>query len=335
MPRTYDVYGLGHALVDLQYTVSTDFLDDQAIAKGLMTLIDGDRQQALFQALPAAPVRSSSGGSAANTLIALAGFGGSSYYACLVAGDRWGDFYLDDLHRAGVHCDPSARGRDRTGQCIVLITPDADRTLNTFLGASAALGPAQVDAHHIAASRYIYLEGYLLSSDAGFAACRRAQSLARDHGTAVSLTLSDPFAVESCRPRFEHLVEAGVDLLFANEEEARSFTGAGDTPSAARLLAQRASTVCITCGAAGAILCEGDQSVHIPGVAVEAVDTTGAGDTFAGGVLYGLTHGHDPAAAGALGCYAAAQVVARFGPRLEEPLKDRIDAILNTATNEE
>ncbi|NKB65476.1 MAG: adenosine kinase [Candidatus Latescibacteria bacterium] len=335
MSRQYDVYGLGHALVDLQYKVSTDFLAAQNITKGIMTLIDGDRQQTLFQALPEIPVESASGGSAANTMIALAGFGGSSYFACLVADDHWGDFYLQDLRQAGVHSNPGSRGSDRTGQCIVMITPDADRTLNTFLGASAALGPAQVDQKAIAASHYIYLEGYLLSSDGGFEACRLAQRLAQRNDTAVSLTLSDPFAVESCRQRFEQLVETGVDLLFANEEEARSFTGAEDTATAVDLLTQRVGTACVTCGRAGAVLGRGAQRVAIPGLAVEAVDTNGAGDAFAGGTLYGFTHGHDLAAAGTLGCYAAAQVVSRLGPRLETSLKDHINTILATANSEE
>jgi len=328
MSRKHDVYGVGHALVDTQYAVSTGSLDQLGIDKGIMTLIDEERQQAIVQALPGAPIASASGGSAANTMIGVAGFGGRACYACLVGKDKWGDFYLEDLERAGVHCRPANRSAGRTGQCVVLITPDADRTLNTFLGVSSTIGPEQLEEEVIAASRYVYLEGYLLSSDRGFAACRQAQELARKRGAALSLTLSDPSAVDVCRERFVNLVDSGVDLLFCNEDEARAYTGLQEREAACRVLADAVPAVCITCGPEGAILYENHQRLHVPGVPVEAVDTTGAGDLFAGGVLFGLTHGYSLEEAGRLGSYAAAQVVARYGPRLERALQEEIDAIL-------
>ena len=328
MSRKYDVYGVGHALVDIQYTVSTDFLEELGIDKGVMTLVDEERQQTLFQALRDEPIASASGGSAANTMIGVAGFGGRAYYACQLGKDEWADFYQQDLERAGVSSDPANRVSGRTGQCVIFITPDADRTLNTFLGVSSDIGPQQLREETIADSQHVYLEGYLLSSDSGFAACRRAQTLARKHGTAVSLTLSDPFMVTSCKERFVELVDNGVDLLFCNEDEARAYTGLQEREAACRALTDLVKVACITCGAEGAVIYEQDQRTHVPGVPVEALDTTGAGDLFAGGLLFGITNGYNLADAGKLGSYAAAQVVARYGPRLSHSLEDEIDAIL-------
>ncbi|MFH1574148.1 MAG: adenosine kinase [Acidobacteriota bacterium] len=328
MSHRYDVYGVGHALVDVQYAVSPEFLARLGIDKGVMTLIDQERQQALQAALGQQPITSASGGSAANTMIGVAGFGGSAYYTCQVGQDDWGAFYLRDLGKAGVCSNPANRIAGRTGQCTVFITPDADRTLNTFLGVSSTIGPERLEEEVIAASKYLYMEGYLLSSDSGYAVCRQAQDLARKHGTAVSLTLSDPFMVGSCKERFVALVEKGVDLLFCNEEEARAYTGHTDPETACRALAAAVGTSCVTCGAEGAIFYAQDRRIQIPGVQIEAVDTTGAGDLFAGGVLFGITHGFSLEEAGKLGSHAAAQVVAQYGPRLQRSLREEIGAIL-------
>jgi sugar/nucleoside kinase (ribokinase family) len=322
MARAYDVYGVGHALVDLQYRVAPDFLARLGIAKGVMTLVDQERQQAIIDALDSNPVASASGGSAANTLIGVARFGGRACYACLIGRDGWGDFYQQDLERAGVASHPANRVDGRTGQCLVLITPDADRTLNTCLGVSSAMGPSQLQEAAIAASHYLYLEGYLLSADSGFAACLAALDLARRHRTAISLTLSDPFMVSAFRGRFARLLEEGIDLLFCNEEEARAYTGENQRQAAARALGEHVPTACVTCGAQGAIIYAHGRPLALPGVLVQAIDTTGAGDLFAGGVLFGLTHGFSLEEAGRLGSYAAAQVVARYGPRLDQDLSD-------------
>ncbi len=300
------------------------------VEKGIMTLIDAERQQVLFHALTEKePVLRASGGSAANTMIAVARFGGRAYYACQLGQDELGDFYQRDLEEAGVNSNPANRGPGKTGQCLVLITPDADRTLNTFLGASHKMGPEQLQEEVIADSHYVYLEGYLLSSDQGFAACCHAQKLARRHRTAISLTLSDPSMVISCKDRFSRLLEGGVDLLFGNAEEARAFTGQEDPEDACRALGERVASACVTCGPEGAIVHAEGQPTRIPGVRVKAVDTTGAGDTFAGGVLFGITHGFDLHTAAKLGSYAAAQVVSCYGPRLECSLAEEINPILN------
>lgn len=329
MTRTYDVYGVGHALVDIQYQVAPEFLAEYQIEKGVMTLVDEARQRTLTAAVGRDPIAAASGGSAANTLIGVACYGGRTYYACLTGRDAWGDFYQRDLKAAGVATHSANRGAGKTGQCLVFITPDADRTLNTFLGISRALGPAQLQEEVIADSQYLYIEGYLLGSDAGFAAAARAQQMAQRHGTAVALTLSDPFAVQTFRARFDALLQGGVDLLFCNAEEALASTGRGDREAAGTALAAQVGMAYVTCGADGALVFAADALCRVPGLPVQAIDTNGAGDLFAGGVLYGLSHGYSSLDAARLGCYAAAQVVTRFGPRLEQSLADRIDSILS------
>ncbi|MBN98950.1 MAG: adenosine kinase [Gemmatimonadetes bacterium] len=328
MSVTYDVYGIGHALVDIQHRISVDFLAKLQIEKGIMTLVDEGRQLELIQALNEDPVKSASGGSAANTMIGIAQFGGRAYYAYQVGQDEWGKFYQDDLEKAGVQSNTANRVKGPTGKCLVFITPDADRTLNSFLGVSGNLGPEQIEEDAISASKFIYLEGYLLSSENGFAACCRAQQLAQKHQTAVSLTLSDPAMVSFCKERFEQIIEGGVDLLFCNEEEAQALTGAANREGSGRALAARVRSACITCGADGALIYGDGQRFDIPGFPVKAVDTTGAGDMFAGGVLFGLTNGFGFSDAGKLGSYAAAQVVARYGPRLEANFQNEAPKIL-------
>lgn len=326
--KRYDVYGVGHALVDVQYAVDAALLSQLAIEKGVMTLIDQPRQEELARALAQAPIASCSGGSAANTMIGVAMFGGSAYYACQVGDDEWGDFYLRDLEAAGVGASPRCRIAGITGQCTVLITPDADRTLNTFLGVGSTIGPERIEEDIVADSRYVYLEGYLVGTDNGMETCRTAQRLAQAHGVPVAVTLSDPMVVDSARDRFTELAEAGIDLLFCNADEAMAYTGASGREAAALKLSKAVSRICVTCGPAGALLYEGGERFMVPGVPAQAVDTTGAGDLFAGGVLFGLTHGYSFTDAGRLGAYAAAQVVARYGSRLDSKLVDELDIIL-------
>ena len=328
MSTNYDVYGVGHALVDVQYSVPIQFLQSTGVEKGVMTLVDDQRQEELTAALDQDAIASASGGSAANTMIGVARFGGRAYYACEIGDDSWGDFYSEDLRIAGVESNPANRRKGRTGRCMVFVTPDADRTLNTYLGVSSQIGPAQLEEKKIAESSYIYLEGYLLSSDDGFDACCTAQQLAQKHDTKVSLTLSDPFMVESFKERFARLVREGVDLLFCNESEAMAYCASSDRSEACATLAAAVGSVCITCGPEGAVLANGVSTCQIPGIEIDAVDTTGAGDMFAAGVLFGITHGFSLENAGKLGSYSAGLVVSRYGPRLVEHLDNKIDEIL-------
>ena len=325
----YDVYGIGHALVDLQFSVEDALLRELGVPKGLMTLVDADRRREILDRIASDPVNRASGGSAANTVITVARFGGRSRYAFQVGDDAWGHFYRRDLSAAGVDSSPACQIRGETGQCLVMVTPDAERTMQTFLGASGTMGPHQVDPDAIAASRFAYLEGYLLTTDPGFQACRLASSIARDRGIEVSLTLSDPSVVATFRDRFEGLATDGVDLLFCNEEEAAVFTGLDDREEAARRLADRVSRVLVTLGAGGTLTAEGGSPPRlVPGVGTTAVDTTGAGDTFAGGVLHGLSRGLSLEEAAKLGNYAAATVVSVFGPRLTTDIGPLVEEIL-------
>ena len=323
-----DVYGIGHALVDLQYPVDTAFLRDHGIAKGVMTLVNEDRQAELQAALAPSAVNSASGGSAANTMIALARYGGRAHYAFRVGDDQWGDYYCRDLSEAGVDSGAAAQGRGKTGQCMVFVTPDADRTMNTFLGASAGIGPIQVEHEVLRRSRFVYLEGYLLTSHPGMELCDLARRLARNEEVGVSLTLSDPAIVEAFGERFHQLVDSGVDLLFCNEEEALVFTGAAELERAVSELAHRVPIAVVTRGAEGALVGVGKTRVQVDAVPVQAVDTTGAGDSFAGGFLFGICRDFGIADSARLGCFAAAEVVSKLGPRLERTLVKEIETIL-------
>ncbi|MDA0336801.1 MAG: adenosine kinase [bacterium] len=325
----FDVCGIGHALVDVQYSVTPDTLTDLGVTKGVMTLVDGDRRRDIVTGLGDTLVNKASGGSAANTMITVARFGGRAHYAFQVGDDELGSFYRKDLEAAGVASNPTAIQSGATGECLVFVTPDADRTMNTFLGASATMGPHQVDEAVIHASSYAYLEGYLMTTESGLAACQSAAATARVAATIVSLTLSDPFVVSAFKAGFDSIMESGIDLLFCNEDEARAFTGLDDRAAAAGALAQRVPRVCVTLGPDGALIIDGDGRPEIvAGFATRAIDTTGAGDTFAGGVLYGLTHGLSLSQSALLGNYGAAHVVSAFGPRPTALLADHIDDIL-------
>ncbi len=328
MSRTYDVYGIGNALVDIQYRVTPDRLQALRMNKGFMTLIDAGRRDEIMAALRNSPTERSSGGSAANTLIGLANLGGRAAYACKVGPDADGDFYLTDLATAGVESKTLNRGNGPTGTCLVLITPDADRTMNTYLGVSADIGPEQLDAAIIRQSQYFYIEGYLLSLDAGFEAVLLGQHLAQTCGTRVALTLSDPFIVNVFGERVRQLVKNGVDLLFCNELEAQAYSGIKHTADACAALAREVKQCAVTCGPDGALLGNAGAILSVPGFKVNAVDTNGAGDLFAGALLFGLTHGYNLAQSAKLATYASSRIVAQYGPRLNTSLKNQVAQIL-------
>jgi len=326
---SFDVYGLGNALVDIQYQVDPEFFKEMDIDKGVMTLIEEDRQLALINSLGGKELARSSGGSAANTMISVANCGGSGYYACKVANDADGDFYLKDLEAAGVRSSLSNRGEGITGKCLVMITPDADRTMNTFLGITATFGPDQIEKAVIAQSKYIYIEGYLVAGDSGFEAAQLAQKLAKECGVKVSLTLSDPFITSTFMERMQTLVNDGVDLLFCNDDEAKMFTETESVDDACQALGDRVGAFAVTCGADGARVQDGGDVFHAPGFKVEAVDTNGAGDSFAGAYLAAVTNGYTPEQGAKLATYVSSRVVSKFGPRFEEKLnKEKIDGIL-------
>lgn len=328
MSNRNDVYGIGNALVDIQYEVDPAFLKKAGIDKGVMTLVDEKRQQEIIDGIEHPPLKQSSGGSAANSMIAMARLGGKAIYACKVGSDPLADFYLQDLEAAGVAVAGDNRADGTTGRCLVLITPDAERTMNTFLGITGSFGPEQLDEGRIAESAYLYIEGYLLSSDSGFAAAQAAQKHAHKHNTRVALTLSDPFIVGAFRERVADLLSAGVELLFCNDVEARAWTGKEEIDAACEALAGEVKRFAVTCGSEGARVRDGGRTIALPGFRVEAIDTNGAGDAFAGAYLYGMTHGHDAPTSGRIANYAASRVVSKFGPRLDASITDGLKRVL-------
>ena len=319
MTNRYDVYGLGNALVDIVTEVDLDFFIKNGIEKGVMTLVDAKRQHQLIDSIDMKSSKMSCGGSAANTIIGVSQFGGKGYYSCLVAKDDLGRFFLQDLKRNGVDTNltPEKCPPGITGKVLVMTTPDAERTMNTFLGISSHLSPEHLDENALINSTYVYLEGYLVTSPTGLEAMKEAKKIAERNGIKTALTFSDPSMVKYFSAQMGQVVGASVDLLFCNEEEAMIYTGTDNVAEARHKLKDVARHFVITMGANGAIIYDGDTFINIEPYKVKALDTNGAGDMFAGAFLFGITHGHSYAEAGKLASLASSRVVTQFGPRLE------------------
>ena len=328
--KRYKVYGIGNALVDTEIQVQDEELESMGVEKGLMTLVDEKRQHDLTNRLRGHLVTANraSGGSAANSMIATARFGGPTFYSCKVASDDNGDFYLADLEAAGVtHNWNGSRQSGITGRCLVLISPDAERSMNTYLGISETLAQSELDPSAIEQSEYVYIEGYLVTSPTGRNAAIKARELAEAHGVKTALSFSDPGMVEFFRDGMQDMLGAdGVDLLFCNEAEALCWASTDDLQVATEELAKVARSFAITLGARGALLFDGEQQHEVQPYKVDAIDTNGAGDMFAGAFLYALTQGHDFPTAGGFASLAAARVVSRFGPRLSASEHDSLIA---------
>jgi len=317
--KKYNVYGIGNALVDLEFKISEKLINEHEIEKGLMTLVDEAKQTQLIKAINHDDAVRKSGGSAANTVISVSQFGGKAFYSCKVASDEFGDFYLHDMDEAGVktNLDGVEREQGNTGKCLVMITDDADRTMNTFLGITTDLSVDEVDEAAIKDSEYVYLEGYLVASPTALEAMKLTKKIAEDNGVKTSITLSDPSIVGFFKTQFQDVIGASVDLLFCNEEEAISFTGKSDLLEAREALKKDAKRFVITQGSNGAMIFDGDTFIDIEPYETKAVDTNGAGDMFAGAFLYGLTHGLGYAGSGKLASLASSKVVSQYGPRLK------------------
>ncbi|MBF0583789.1 MAG: adenosine kinase [Magnetococcales bacterium] len=314
----YDVYGIGHALVDMEIHVTDRFLTEAGLQKGSMSLVDEDFQQRLLQQVADLPQHRSCGGSSANTLIGLAQFGGRGFHACKVADDEAGHFFAQDMRLHGVENglnQPRASGT--TGRCLVFITPDAERTLCTHLGISETFSTEQIAEPILAQAEYLYIEGYLVSSPSGQTATLEAARMARKQGIKTALTFSDTSMVTYFRPGLDAIIGDGLDLLFCNESEAMVYTAASTLEQAKEQLTRIAKMVGLTLGSQGAAIYNGERWIDIPGVPVQAIDSNGAGDLFAGAFLFGITHGYALAKAGQLACRAAATLVTQAGARLQ------------------
>ena len=322
--KKYHIFGLGNALVDTEIQVSDQDLTRLEIEKGLMTLVDQDRQNFLIENLKDHLTLSNRacGGSGANTVISLTQFGGKGYMACKVADDENGHFYLQDLIDNGVdHSSNNQDGNDNldsgiTGKCLVMVTPDAERTMNSFLGIGETLSPDDIDTAAIADSEYVYIEGYLVTSDTGRAAAIKAREAAQTAGTKVAMSLSDPGIVEYFKAGLEEMVGDGIDLLFCNKQEALSWCGTDSLDEAIERLQKTTKQFAITLGGEGAVIFVGFSVHRAEAQPITAVDTNGAGDMFAGAYLYGITHGQSCLEAATFANRAASAVVGKYGPRL-------------------
>jgi sugar/nucleoside kinase (ribokinase family) len=315
-----DVVGIGNALVDVLSQESEAFLAAQRLTKGAMQLVDESRARELYAAMgPAVEV---SGGSAANTVVGVASFGGRAHYIGKVRDDQLGDVFSHDLRAVGVgYTTSAATGGPATGRCLIVVTPDAQRTLTTYLGASVMLGPGDVDKELIERATILYLEGYLFDPPEAQRAFHVAAGVAHAAGRRVALTLSDPFCVGRHRAAFRELVERHVDILFANEAEIRALYEAADFDEALQQVRHHCAVAALTRSERGSVVVAG-ADVHV----VDArrlgavVDTTGAGDLYAAGFLFGLSRGRDLATCGRLGALAAAEVISHVGARPLTPL---------------
>jgi sugar/nucleoside kinase (ribokinase family) len=322
-PATLDVVGLGNALVDVLSHEADSFLSAHGLVKGSMDLIDTERAELLYGAM--GPATEISGGSAANTMVGVASLGGTSAFVGRVRDDTLGKVFAHDIRAAGVEFvgTPATDGQP-SGRCLIVVTSDAERTLNTYLGAAAEFGPEDVDAAVVSGAQVTYLEGYLWDQPRAKEAFRHAARLAHEAGRRVALTLSDSFCVDRHRADFHDLVERDVDILFANEAEIRSLYEVDDFDAALQRVNHHCEIAALTRSAKGSLIVRGDEVHVIDAQPVQGgvVDTTGAGDQYAAGFLYGFTHGHDLGTCGRLGAIAAAEVISHLGARPEASLAD-------------
>jgi len=311
----FAVLGIGNALVDVISSVDEEFITAHDFPRGATTMVDLERAEAVYADLP--PAQEISGGSCANTIAGLASFGATVAFVGRVRDDQLGKVYTHDLRSLGVHFDvPPATKGPPTGRCLVMVMPDAHRTQCTYLGASTFIGPEDVDPEVVARAHVTYLEGYLWDQPPAKEAIRKAAAAARGASRQVALTLSDPFCVDRHREEFRGLVADEIEVLFANESEICSLYEVADFDAALQQVRRHCRIGALTRGEQGSVVIAGD-SVHV----LEAepvdrlVDTTGAGDQYAAGFLYGLTHGHDLGTCGRLGSMAAAEVISHYGAR--------------------
>ncbi|MDX6807512.1 adenosine kinase [Terrihabitans rhizophilus] len=323
MSATYDVLGLGNAIIDILARVEDDLVVSEGLNKGGMALIDEARAAQLYERI--GPTILASGGSAANTCAGVASLGARAAFIGKVRDDALGHSFAHDIRAVGVHY-PTALATEgpATASCTILVTPDGERTMNTFLGASQHLGPEDVDEDVVRASATVYLEGYLWDPPAAKEAFRRAAEIAHAAGRQVALSLSDQFCVDRYRAEFLELVRSGtVDLLFANEGELKSLYETADFDSAVSALREDARFAVVTRSEKGALVVTREETLAVPAFPVErVVDATGAGDLFAAGVLAGLARGLSSLDAARLGALSASETLTHMGPRPQRSLAD-------------
>ncbi|AXQ22212.1 adenosine kinase [Acinetobacter wuhouensis] len=316
---TVDLFAIGNALIDQEFKVSDDFLAEQNLQKGTMQLTDGETQVKLYNNLQASQnyKGQASGGSAANTAVAFGALGASAFYACRVGNDELGKIYLDGLNEAGIQTSAKSISDGVTGTCMVLVSEDSERTMHTYLGITAELSDMQMDFEPLKTAKWLYIEGYLSTSDSARLAVKQARQIAREHNVKIALTLSDPAMVQYARQGLNELLDDGVDLIFCNEQEAMMYTETDSVEAALEKLKQLSNEVVITLSEKGALVSNQNNHFHVQGRKVAAVDANGAGDAFAGAFLYALNNGENLQTAAQLAILISSEVVSQFGPRLD------------------
>ncbi len=319
--RNFDVVGIGNAIVDIIARCEDLFLSKHDLAKGFMRLVPAEEAARLYEAM--GPAIERSGGSAANTIAGLASFGANCGFIGRVASDQFGGIFRHDIRSLGVTYDtPPSMDGEPTARCLILVTPDGERTMNTFLGVSVSFTPADLDAAIIEAAKIVYLEGYLFDREEAKAAFKAAAKLARKSGAKVALTLSDAFCVDRHRADFQALIRDGADIVFANEKEITSLYEVNSFAEAADAALQDCELAVLTRSEAGSVIVSKGETIQVvPDAVREVVDVTGAGDLYAAGFLYGLTNGAPLEICGQLGSLAAAEVIGHIGARPETPLR--------------
>jgi len=330
--HSLDVFGVGNALVDILAFVPEDFIEKHSLDRGVMTLMDPEKQGHILHDLEGTSLELRSGGSAANTMIAIAQSGGTGHYTSKVAADANGELYREDLLDNGISFDvkPASLTNGPTGTCVVLTTPDAERTMCTNLGVSTTLTPNDIDVDQLKRCQYSYVEGYLWDAPGPRQACVETMEQSKRHGVKVSFTFSDPFLLHRFSDDFRDLVKQYCDVVFCNADEARDFFGLDSIEECAEKLGKMVDLAFMTNSEKGCLVIANQQITPVAGFPVKAIDTVGAGDAFAGGVLFGLTHGYNPMQAARWGNYLGSAIVGIHGARLQQVPVDRIESIIKS-----
>jgi len=323
---TYDVFGMCNPLYDLQATVSDELIAQLGLEKGGMFLVDEARQKEILPVIYSDIVLSAAGGSGANTMSGVSLLGGKAVYAGRVGDDNHAHLYEEGLVNVGV-VSSLGKGEGTTGMCLVLVTPDTQRTMCTFLGCSLELSAKDIRVDLLKDSKYLYVTAYLWDTDGQKEAVQFAMRTAQEAGVKVALSLSDPFCVNRHKQDLLDLIDRHVDVIMGNKTEAMAITDTDTAEAAALKLAESCDIVVVTMDSSGSLVCSKGNIYRIPAYKIVPVDTTGAGDIFASGFLYGLTQGYDLERCGKIASYVASRVVAQFGPRLDEIEGDILDVI--------
>lgn len=331
----FDLYGIGNALVDVETRVTNQFLSNNNVVKGCMTLVEATRQNELLDQLRQKIEHKSCGGSLANSTIATANFGNHCYYSCQVADDEMGRFFHRDLIHQNIQSNLDAKPLPKgdTGTCLAMITPDADRTMNTFLGIGGLVGPDQVNLEVAKTARICFLEGYLISSECGKEALHSIAKNCSANDNICALSMSDPMLVKFFRDDFLALINNGVNLLFMNEDEAMELTQAKNLEHAIEWLKLHVRQFVVTCGSKGSLSWDGDTLFETPVPTINQLDTIGAGDMFAGSFIHALLQDANFDTAATIACYCASLVVGQYGSRLEQQNQEKANAFVNYTLN--